>query len=115
MSSNGGWLKQETTMARLMEIKRTVDSANGTILFTGWDKTGAEPKPTGHSLRFELSRAAGANRDYAALHGFNQRIADAGALGFDKSTGKFASMDDKFAARREVCDWIMSGAEEWEL
>ena len=102
-------------MARLMEIKRTVDVENGTVLFTGWDKTGAEPKPTGHSLRFTMSKASKAQRDYAALHGFNQRIGDAGALGFDKSTGKFATMDDKFQAMKEVCDWCESGNDDWDM
>lgn len=102
-------------MARLMEIKRTVDAENGTILFTGYDKTSGEAKPTGHSLRFTLSKAGNGQKQYAALHGFNQRIGDAGALGFDKSTGKFASMDDKFAAMKEVCDWCESGSDEWDM
>lgn len=103
------------TMARLMEIKRTVDVENGTISFTGYDKTSGEAKPTGHVLRFVMSTASKANRDYAALHGFNQRIGDAGALGFDKSTGKFATMDDKFSAMKEIAEHIMSGNENWEL
>lgn len=102
-------------MARLMEIKRTVDVENGTISFAGYDKTSGEAKPTGHVLRFVMSTASKANRDYAALHGFNQRIGDAGALGFDKSTGKFATMDDKFSAMKEIADHIMSGNDQWEL
>lgn len=99
-------------MARLYTIKRLIDVDAKRITLTCVDQDG---KPTGERLAFDMSKASAANVAYAALHGFNQRIGDAGALGFNKDTGKWASPAEKFAAMTEVADHIMSGATEWEL
>ena len=99
-------------MARLYTIKRFIDMDAKAITFTCHDQDG---KPTGERLRFDMTKASASNIAYAALHGFNQRIGDAGALGFNKDTGQYATPAEKFAAMSEVAEHIMSGAEDWEL
>lgn len=99
-------------MARLYTIKRLIDVDAKRITLTCVDQDG---KPTGDRLAFDMSKASQANVAYAALHGFNQRIGDAGALGFNKETGQYASPAEKFAAMQAVASHIESGSEDWEM
>lgn len=49
--------------------------------------------------------------DAAIMHGLKQKLCDAAAMSRDTETGKPASIDDKYAAVKEVFDSILSG--EW--
>ena len=102
----------EFIMARLYTIKRLIDTDAKRITMVCMDQDG---KPTGDRLAFDMSKASESNVAYAALHGFNQRIGDAGALGFNKETGQYASPAEKFAAMQAVADHIMSGSNDWEM
>jgi len=99
-------------MARLYTIKRLIDTDAKRITMVCVDQDG---KPTGERLAFDMSKASAANVAYAALHGFNQRIGDAGALGFNKDTGQYATPAEKFAAMQQIVDHIESGSDDWEL
>lgn len=99
-------------MARLYTIKRLIDVDAKRITLTCVDQDG---KPTGDRLAFDMAKASPANIAYAALHGFNQRIGDAGALGFNKETGQYASPAEKFAAMQAVASHIESGSDDWEM
>ena len=61
----------------------------------------------------DLNRVHVANVDYAAFHGFKQRIADKAALPRDETTGKPASPGDKYEAMRELAEHFMSGSADW--
>lgn len=99
-------------MARQYTIKRFIDTTDKSITFSCYDQNGVA---TGDRLRFDMSKASDDNKAYAALHGFNQRIGDAGALGFNKDTGQFATPAEKFGEMQKIADHIMSGSNDWEL
>jgi hypothetical protein len=65
------------------------------------------------TLVLHMERVSEANRAYAALHGFKQRIQDAAALPCDEVTGKPASAFDKFDAMQELVEFYESGAGDW--
>jgi hypothetical protein len=88
-----------------MTIKTTIDTARGEVRFTS---------ETDY-LAVHLDRLSAANQRYAALHGIKQRVGDAGALGFDKELGRYATEDEKFTAMRRIADHLQSGAEDWEV
>jgi hypothetical protein len=52
---------------------------------------------------------------HAAYHGMEQRIRDAGALGYDEDKKRFATPQEKHAAMRELVEYYNSGATEWSL
>ena len=52
---------------------------------------------------------------HAAYHGMEQRIRDAGALGYDEDKKRFATPAEKHAAMKELVDYYNSGAAEWNL
>lgn len=65
------------------------------------------------SVTLHLERVSQANIDYAAFHGFKQRIPDAAALSRDETTGKPALPSEKLAAMRELVEFYESGTSEW--
>ena len=46
---------------------------------------------------------------HATLHGLKQKLVDAAALSRNPDTGRSATIDDKYAAVREVYDRLLSG------
>jgi hypothetical protein len=52
---------------------------------------------------------------HAAYHGMEQRIRDAGALGYDADLKRYATPKEKFDAMRELVDYYNSYASEWSL
>jgi hypothetical protein len=52
---------------------------------------------------------------HAAFHGMEQRIRDAGALGYDEELKRYATPKEKFDAMKELVDYYNSGATEWSL
>ena len=49
----------------------------------------------------------------ALLHGFKQKISDAGAMSCDQTTGESPTPEDRIAKMRRVAERLASG--EWEL
>jgi hypothetical protein len=91
---------------REITIKPVIDAALQTIVWTAID---AEGNKLPNVLTFDAKLASVANRNYAALHGFKQRIGDAAAL------GQGSSLDEKFSAMAEIVDHLESGSDEWRL
>jgi hypothetical protein len=52
---------------------------------------------------------------YAMLHGFKQRICDAGAMSRNPDTGAAATPEEKYEAMNRLAQHYASGAEEWNL
>ena len=65
------------------------------------------------SVTLHLERVSRENLDYAAFHGFKQRISDAAALSRDTTTGLSASPQDKLSAMKELVAFYESGTSEW--
>ena len=64
-------------------------------------------------VMFNPANVHPANRAYAELHGWKQRIVDGAAISRDDVTGKPASPTDKLAAMQSLAEHYMSGAEGW--
>lgn len=88
-------------------INWTVDEAGGKLI--------AHVRGVDRPLTFSLDKVSAANRAYAALHGFKQRLADAAALGRDGETGASASPEEKAANIQALIDHYESGAEGWNI
>ena len=67
------------------------------------------------TLTLHLERVNAANIDYAAFHGFKQRISDAAAIPFDKETNRYATAAEKFDAMKELIEHYESNVAEWAL
>jgi len=80
-----------------------------------------EPSGTPYGLRLEFANGQtlsitkdqlDANiRAYATIHGLKQKLGDAAAIPRNPDTGRSATIDDKYAAVREVYDRLIVG--EW--
>ena len=66
-------------------------------------------------LVLDLTKVDSTMLDYAALHGFKQRVSDAAAIPADELTGKPASPSEKWAAMKVLVDHYNSGASEWRV
>lgn len=66
-----------------------------------------------NAITLNLNNVHAANVDYAAFHGFKQRISDKAALPCDEVTGRSASPQEKFDAMAELVDYYTTGAEGW--
>jgi len=88
-----------------MPIKTTINEAERVITYTS----------ATDYLAVHLDRIHPNNLAYAALHGIKQRVGDAGALGFDKELGRYATEEEKFVAMRRIADHLMSGAADWDI
>lgn len=64
-------------------------------------------------LVLNLDQVSVKNRDYAAVHGFGQRIPDAAAIPRDTETGKSATPQEKFDAMAKLVTHYNSGTSEW--
>lgn len=68
-------------------------------------------------LKLDLGKVSKANLARAAIHGFNQRIPDAAALGVTDKDGAVIPRDErtriKFRRMEELCLHYESGTEEW--
>lgn len=95
-------------MPRSNVITTAVNAAARTVSF----KVGERP-----ALVLDLSRVSGANVAYAALHGFKQRIADAGALERTDQDGRLIPAQEleaaKFAKMSALVEHYHSGSEDW--
>lgn len=93
-------------------IRSTLDETARTWTFAAMRMKAdgeAEQNPDIAPIVFDTRKASDANRDYAALHGFKQRICDTAALGAD------ATMAEKFAEMAKLRDHYESGSAEWDL
>ena len=76
---------------------------------------GAAPDGGGKSITLDLGAVSQANLDYAALHGFKQRIGDMAAQSKNPKTGLPASPADKFEAIERGVQHYMSGSPDWNM
>jgi len=65
------------------------------------------------SITFDPTKVAAPNRAYAELHGWKQRLSDAGAMSRDPETGRPATAQDKYDAIFALAEHYQSGAVEW--
>jgi hypothetical protein len=89
-----------------------VDEEHNQIVF---NVRGAAPDGGGKSVTLSLAKVHQSNVNYAALHGFKQRIGDMAALSRNPDTGQAASPADKFDAIVRGVEHYESGAAEWNL
>lgn len=89
-----------------------VDEINRSLVF---NVRGAAPDGGSMSATLDLNAVHQSNLDYAALHGFKQRIGDMAAQTKNPKTGESASAADKFAAILRGVDHFMSGSPDWNL
>ena len=67
----------------------------------------------GKDLSLDVSKLSPEIQRYAMLHGIKQKLVDAAAITRNTETGASASIDDKYAAVKEVCDRIGSTNGTW--
>ena len=60
-----------------------------------------------------FNRVSAAVMERFRIQGANQRCANAAALEHDKTTGKAATPEQKFAGVQRLVDWYNSGTEDW--
>lgn len=65
----------------------------------------------GRTLNLYADMLTPAIATYAMIHGLKQKLVDAAAISCNKETGRSATIDDKYAAVREVYERLLSG--EW--
>lgn len=63
----------------------------------------------GRQLNLHVSELTAEIREQALLHGLKQKLVDAAAISRNPDTGKSATVDDKYAAVREVYDRLLDG------
>jgi len=95
-------------------ITVTNDEASGTQLFhvagVGTMALYHRPEPAENITGLSAAVIA-----HAAYHGMEQRIRDAGALGYDDEKKRYATPQEKFDAMRLLVDYYNAGATEWNL
>jgi len=67
----------------------------------------------GHALTLRLEDLSPAIRHAAMMHGLKQKLVDAAAIARNPDTGRSATLDDKYAAVKEVYDRITSPTGTW--
>lgn len=92
-------------MARINQVVAFTQNDDGTQTY----RVGAQ------SVTFNPDKVSAANRVYAELHGWKQRLSDATALSRDPKTGRSATPEEKFAALVARVNHYESGAESWDM
>lgn len=87
---------------RIPAIEATINHENLSLLLKF--SNGAEVFIDAGALSEEMQRAA-------ILHGLKQKLVDAAAISRDTTTGRSATIEDKYNAVREVADRLVAG--EW--
>lgn len=64
---------------------------------------------------FDLNKVSWANRDYAAVHGFIQRISDGAAISRNPENGQPATPAEKLAAIEAIVNHYHSGTDQWKM
>ena len=67
----------------------------------------------GEALTLKLEQLSPAIRHAAMMHGLKQKLVDAAAIARNPDTGRSATIDDKYAAVREVYDRITAPNGTW--
>jgi hypothetical protein len=66
-------------------------------------------------MKLRMADVSPACATYAMLHGFKQRVCDAGAMSRNPDTGESATPEEKFAAMFRLVEHYASGTDEWNL
>jgi len=93
---------QTTTTANVPAISADIVGTRLNIMFAD-----------GRVIELEASELNAEMQEYAMMHGLKQKLVDAGAIARNTTTGKSASLDDKYEAIKEVADRITSAAPTW--
>lgn len=96
-------------------ITTKVDTVGRAVTFSiaGAGPAGPDGNKTAVVLTVDLSKVHPANVDYAAFHGFKQRIQDAAAIGFIKEEKRYATPEEKVARMFSLVEHLNSGSAEW--
>lgn len=89
-----------TTTTRTPAIDATYDGGTLILAFANGARLTIGPAMLTEEIRFQ-----------ALLHGLKQKLVDAAAISRNPDTGRSATIDDKFAAVKEVYDRLLAG--EW--
>lgn len=65
------------------------------------------------ALHLHLERVSKANHAKALVHGFVQKVSDAGAIPFNKKENRYPTAQEKYDALSEVIEHLHSGSDEW--
>jgi hypothetical protein len=65
-------------------------------------------------LTVDTKKVSRENREYAAFHGFKQRLVDAAAIAVDEF-GKTATPAEKYAAVAKIAEHLNSGTPDWNM
>ncbi len=87
-------------------IEATIDQAAGTLI--------VQVAGIG-SITVDAASVSRENCDYAMYHGFKQRVCDAGALGYNKELGRYATNQEKYDSMKAIADHLNSGSVEWNV
>lgn len=89
-----------TTTKNIPTIDATIDGGNGilTLAFSN-----------GETLTLRAGELSPDIQQQAKLHGLKQKLVDAAAISRNPDTGRSATVEDKFAAVKEVYDRLLSG------
>lgn len=94
-------------------ISTSVDVRARTLAFVISNGKDGDDKREIGTLLLDLTKVSASNLDYAAFHGFKQRVADKAALGqFDKA-GNRVTPEMKLASMAQLVEFYNSGAEGW--
>jgi hypothetical protein len=80
------------------------DVSNDTLTLTFSD---------GREIVLRVGQLDGAMQTAAMLHGLKQKLVDAAAIARDTETGRSATLNDKYAAVKEIYDRITSDTPSW--
>ncbi len=91
-----------TTKTRNAAIQTTVDGTGLVLTFSN-----------GKRLSLHLSQLSSVISEAATMHGLKQKLVDAAAISRNTETGRPATIEDKYAAVKEVYDRIVSLDGTW--
>lgn len=89
-------------------ITSAYDAKRNTLIFTVLGQG---------TVELDLNKVSAANLARAAVHGFNQRVPDAAAIGVTDKDGEVIPRDErtriKYERMNDLCRFYESGTEEW--
>ena len=91
-------MTNETTRTPAIDATTNADALTVTLAFSN-----------GQTLSIDATTLSGDIQAMATLHGLKQKLVDAAAISRNLDTGRSATIDDKFAAVKEVYDRLLAG------
>lgn len=91
-------MTNETARTPAIDATTNADALTVTLAFSN-----------GQTLSIDATTLSGDIQAMATLHGLKQKLVDAAAISRNPDTGRSATIDDKFAAVKEVYDRLLAG------